>query len=352
MELKKKTMVIGLGNCGCKIAKLFADTGYDAMFANGSAQDLKVLGNIKNIYKLVGFDGFAGHRERAMECLSMNEEFTDALEHIDHKLVFLIYAAGGSTGSGLSSVVAQYLLDVYGDDKIICAVPVLPAENEAITKHRNAYQAIAELMQIDGLGASFILDNSKCSDGNLKWINTSFVSLLNAFLTDDSWGEQNNFDQSERIEMLSENGAMIISVSKDGIGKLLNGNVFAPLQNDMVCGNIGIIHSGKHDVEADTIIAEVGKPANIFEGYNGRGTLIAVSGLSYPIDHVTRLGKLAVDAQKERQRNIDAAKTAMLPTLDFSTTPPQKPTIAPKAKQKPVSGRDALLAMRKQKSAM
>lgn len=41
MEIKKNTMIIGLGNCGCKITKLFADMGYSTMFANGSEQDLK-----------------------------------------------------------------------------------------------------------------------------------------------------------------------------------------------------------------------------------------------------------------------------------------------------------------------
>lgn len=76
-------MIIGLGNCGCKITKLFADMGYSTMFANGSEQDLKVLGNMKGIYKLDGYDGFGGHRERAMECLCDNVEFTEALEKIE-----------------------------------------------------------------------------------------------------------------------------------------------------------------------------------------------------------------------------------------------------------------------------
>ena len=106
--------------------KLFADMGYSTMFANGSEQDLKVLGNMKGIYKLDGYDGFGGHRERAMECLCDNVEFTEALEKIEQGIIILIYAVGGSTGSGLSAVVAQYIKDVYGDDKIIVTVPVLP----------------------------------------------------------------------------------------------------------------------------------------------------------------------------------------------------------------------------------
>lgn len=343
MNIKGKTLITGLGNCGCKIAKLFDELGYSTMYANGSEQDLKVLGNRKNIYKLENFDGFGGHREKAMDCLCENVAFTDALEKIEQEIIVLIYAAGGSTGSGLSCNVAQYILDVYENNKIICTVPVLPRENEAINKHRNAYQAVSELMELEGMGASFFLDNNACKDNDLKWINKNFAGLFNAFLTDDSWSELNNFDESERMEMLAEPGAMIISLSKDGIGKLLEGNIFAPLQKDKICGNLGIIHTGKNDVDIDTLIAELGKPLNISEGFGGKGTLIAASGLSFPVDHVTRLGKLAVEGQKERQRNIEAATAQSLPTLDFSI---DKRPAKRSTGEKKLSGREALLAMR------
>lgn len=302
---------------------------------------------MKGIYKLDGYDGFGGHRERAMECLCDNVEFTEALEKIEQGIIILIYAVGGSTGSGLSAVVAQYIKDVYGEDKIIVTVPVLPKENEAINKHKNAYQAVQELMSLDGIGATFFLDNNNCEGTDLRWINKTFVSLLDAFLK-DSWGEPNNFDESERLEMLSDPGAMIISYCKDGIEKLLTDNIFAPLQKDRVCNNIGVIHKDKNDVDIDTIVAEVGKPLNISEGWGGKCTLIAVSGMSFPTDHVQRLGKLAIDGQKERQRNIEMAKEQNLPELDFGNIEKPKTNTASKTK---LSGRDALLAMRKKARA-
>lgn len=310
MEIKKNTMIIGLGNCGCKITKLFADMGYSTMFANGSEQDLKVLGNMKGIYKLDGYDGFGGHRERAMECLCDNVEFTEALEKIEQKIIILIYAVGGSTGSGLSAVVAQYIKDVYGENKIIVTVPVLPKENEAINRHKNSYQAVQELMSLDGIGATFFLDNNNCEGTDLRWINKTFVSLLDAFLTD---------------------------------------NIFAPLQKDRVCNNIGVIHKDKNDVDIDIIVAEVGKPLNISEGWGGKCTLIAVSGMSFPVDHIQRLGKLAVDGQKERQHNIEMAKGHSLPTLEFNDI--EKPKIKGDIDKPKLTGRDALLAMRKKARA-
>ena len=73
MKIKKNTMIIGLGKCGCKITKLFADMGYSTMFANGSEQDLKVLGNMKGIYKLDGYDGFGGLKIEFYDGISMEK---------------------------------------------------------------------------------------------------------------------------------------------------------------------------------------------------------------------------------------------------------------------------------------
>ena len=89
------------------------------------------------------------------------------------------------------------------------------------------------------------------------------------------------------------------------LGKLTKDGIFAPIESNKICENIAIIHAGKNnsDIEKDSIISEVGKPKNVFEGYNGRNTLIAVSGLDYPVSHVSRLGDLAKAAYEERQRN-------------------------------------------------
>ena len=344
MTIKDKTLIIGLGNCGCKITKLFSESGYSVMFANGSSQDLKVLGNEKGIYKLNGYDGFGGHREKAMECLVQNEAFTTALEDISQSVIFIVYASGGSTGSGLSSVVAQYLIDVYGNSKTICMCPVLPNIKEDTNKLWNAYQVGAEITELDGIGATFFIDNN--TGDNLKQINRTFFKLLNAFLTDDSWSDKNNFDEAERMELLSEQGAMIISRSDRQykiLDDLLTQSIFAPLQNDYVVGKFGIIHGGKRSISVDSLISEIGKPFNIFEGYGKSGTLIAVSGLTFPFTRITELGNLAKKAQQERQRSIQARKTQALPKLDLTGMMQMQPK---RQEHKKVSGRDALMAMR------
>lgn len=343
MNIKSKTLFIGLGNCGCKITRLFADMGYTCIFANGSEQDLKVLGNQKGIYKLNGYDGFGGHREKAMQCLCDNVAFTDALEDIPQNLIFVVYASGGSTGSGLSSVVAQYIIDTYDGEKTICMCPVLPNVSEDTNKLWNAYQVGAELAEMSDIGATFFIDNNSGSD--LRQINRTFAKVLNAYLTDNAWSDTNNFDESERLELLTESGMMIISQSERQykiLDDLLNNTVFAPLEHDNVVGKFGIIHGGKRGISKDALITEIGKPFNIFEGYGRGTTLIAMSGLTFPFTRIEQLGELAKKAQEERQRHFTARKQHKLPRLDLAMPTKQQPE---KPKNK-LSGRNALMQMR------
>jgi len=329
--------MLGLGCYGGKQAKEFITIGYKGNAANGSEQDLKALGDIPK-FRLEGFDGFGGHRERAEDCLVQNSAFIDFIESIKEEIVFVFFGGGGSTGSGCATIIAEMLLSQdEGTNRIVCPVIALPSQDEPIAKHRNAYQAVVELQELEGLGATFFINNDSGKD--YTSLNSTFTKFLDTFLTNDSYGELNNFDESERLEMLKDSGMMVISLmgAKDNqsldqsllLQKLTKDGIFAPIESNKICENIAIIHAGRNnsDIEKDSIIAEVGKPKNVFEGYNGRSTLVAVSGLDYPVSHVTKLGEMAKTAYEERQR--DRKHVSKLGSLDFaeekeSTATPEK----------------------------
>lgn len=211
----------------------------------------------------------------------------------------------------------------------MCPVIALPSSDEAIVKHRNAYQAVQELQEIDGVGATFFINNDISKD--YGYINGTFAKMLDVFLTNDSYGQLNNFDESERLEMLRDSGSMVLSLVGTGkdqsvmIEKLTKGGIFAPIENNKVCENVGIIHAGNdnRDIESGVVVSEVGKPKNVFEGYNGKSTLIAVSGLDYPVTHVSKLGELAQTAYEERQRSRKHS-AQKLGNLNFMEDEPQK----------------------------
>lgn len=204
-----------------------------------------------------------------------------------------------------------------------------------MAKHKNAYETVQELQEIEGLGATFFLNND--SNENYDYINKNFASMLDEFLSNESYGRQNNFDESERLEMLKDSGAMVLSVTGDGtdskikLEKLTKSGIFAPIEDNYICENIGIIHSknDKSDIDSEDVIAEVGKPDNVFEGFNGRKTIIAASGLDYPVSHVKKLGELAVKANAERMRNKKSTRAKLgsleLPEVDI-TEQKEEPT--------------------------
>ncbi len=325
MNLKEKCRMLGLGCYGGKQAKEFIALGYKGDAANGSEQDLKALGDIPK-FRLEGFDGFGGHRERAEDCLVQNSEFVNFIENIKEEIVFVFFGGGGSTGSGCATIISEMLLGQdEGTNRIVCPVIALPSQDEPIAKHRNAYQAVVELQELEGLGATFFINNDSGKD--YTSLNSTFTKFLDTFLTNDSYGELNNFDESERLEMLKDGGMMVISLmgAKDNqnldqallLQKLTKDGIFAPIESNKICENIAIIHAGRNnaDIEKDSIIAEVGKPKNVFEGYNGRSTFVAVSGLDYPVSHVAKLGEMAKAAYEERQR--ERKHVSKLGSLDF-----------------------------------
>lgn len=353
MNLKEKCRMLGLGCYGGKQAKEFIALGYKGDAANGSEQDLKALGDIPK-FRLEGFDGFGGHRERAEDCLVQNSAFIDFIENIKEEIVFVFFGGGGSTGSGCATIVTEMLLAQDEEsNKIVCPVIALPSQDEPIAKHRNAYQAVVELQELEGLGATFFINNDSGKD--YASLNSTFTKFLDTFLTNDSYGDINNFDESERLEMLKDSGMMVISLmgAKDNqsldqvllLQKLTKDGIFAPIESNKICENIAIIHAGRNnsDIEKDSIIAEVGKPKNVFEGYNGRSTLVAVSGLDYPVSYVAKLGEMAKSAYEERQR--DRKHVRKLGSLDFTEEKESK--VVP---EKKVSGK--LAAMRKKMKEM
>ena len=85
MKIRENCYMLGIGSTGGKIYKEFVQRHYKGAAANGSEQDHKALGDVPNKYTLQGFDGFGGHRERAMDCLVGNEDFIKFVEGIKER---------------------------------------------------------------------------------------------------------------------------------------------------------------------------------------------------------------------------------------------------------------------------
>lgn len=340
--IKNDVAVIGIGLAGETVGYEFQQRNYQAILINGSVQDNRTIPDAKNVMVLEGYDGMAGNRELALEALKKNKYIVKKVTEIEQKVVFAIASGGGTTGSGCIPHICDIACN--NPEKIVCAILLMPRPNESIQKRLNAYNAAKELMEITEMGAIIFVNND--SNADLKKININLVNMLDAFLTDNSYSSGSNFDDSEKLKMLKDNGAFVISMlmgkksqnkvvtTQDIINSLTAKNIFLPINNDGVVNNIGIINQKGNHIDEHELVKALGMPENIFIGSNGAINIACASGLSFPIDYITNLGKKALTEQKER---MSKRKTlSILDDLDFEKVP-DKPVDKPVNKRRQVS---------------
>ena len=342
--IKNEVAVIGIGLAGETVAYEFQQKNYPTYLINGSVQDNRTLPDAKNVMVLEGYDGMAGERSLALEALKKNKNIVKKITEIEQKVILVISSGGGTTGSGSIPHVCNIACN--NPDKIVCAALLMPRPDESIKKRLNAYNTAKELMEIPEMGAIIFVDNSSIPD--LKAINKNLVNMLDAFFTDSSSSSGSNFDDSEKLRMLRDNGAFVISMladkkaqnkvvtTQDMVNALTAKNIFLPINDDGIVSNIGIINQRENHIEEQEIINAIGVPENIFIGSNANVNLACASGLSFPVEYIANLGKKALSEQKER---ISKRKSfSILDDLDEEEIEmPEEPQKKPVNKRRQVS---------------
>lgn len=314
--IKNDVFVIGIGLGGERVGYDFQQRNYPSYLINGSGQDNKTLPDAKNVLVLEGYDGLAGDRSLAFKALKSNKSILQKVIAIEEKIILLVATGGGTTGSGCITYLADILCQKC-PDKIICACLMMPRTDEPIKKRLNAYDTAKELLEIPEMGG-IIFVNNEAYESDLNKINYNLVNMLDAFFTDDSSSSVSNFDDSEKIKMLSDYGAFVIAMrsdyktdlqdvnkakkvsTQDMINALTAKNIFLPINNDGIVAHIGIINQRENHIDEKEIVKAVGTPENIFTGNNGNVNIVCVSGLGFPTEYIANLGKKAVEEQKQR----------------------------------------------------
>jgi cell division GTPase FtsZ len=181
-----KLVVIGLGQCGGRIADQFErlnrkakrQRGIEivtgAFAVNTDAADLSGLSYIKRDYQhrvLIGGRKTGGHGVGKVNELGAEIAKEDADKIIDAIRVtkhfyetdafLLIAGVAGGTGSGSLPVITQYVKERYGD-KPVYSCAVLPFEHEEQTEDRTVYNAATCLKSTYmAADAVFLIDNQR-----------------------------------------------------------------------------------------------------------------------------------------------------------------------------------------------
>jgi hypothetical protein len=315
LMIKKNVFVVGLGLGGSRVGCDFQQKNYGSYLINGSLQDNKTLPDAKNMLVLEGYDGLAGDRSLAFEALKNNKAILQKVMSIEEKVILLVATGGGTTGSGCITHLANIICGKL-PDKIVCACLMMPKADEPIQKRLNAYNTAKELMEIPEMGALIFINNEAC-DSELNKINYNLVNMLDAFFSDDSSSNVSNFDDSEKLKMLSDHGAFIIAMrsdkadpqdtskikkvsTQDMINSLTANNIFLPINNDGIVAHIGIINQKDNHIDEKEIVTATGIPENIFTGNNGNVNIVCASGLGFPTEYIAKMGRKAIEEQKQR----------------------------------------------------
>ncbi len=199
-----KIVVVGLGQCGGRIADEFSRLNSRAKSRRGiqiitgtfavntDAADLSGLTSIQKGYQhriLIGGRKTGGHGVGKINELGAEVAKEDADKVIDAKRTtkhfyetdafLLIAGSAGGTGSGAIPVITQQLKERY-IDKPIYDVIVLPFEHEETTEERTAYNVATCLKSCYSVAdAIFVIDNQRYvrKDASIKH-NLSKINAL------------------------------------------------------------------------------------------------------------------------------------------------------------------------------
>lgn len=337
--MREQFGVLGLGQCGGNIASLFEQKKYTTVYLNTSKEDLNAIKGVHKIH-IDGADGAAKDRRKVLQLAT--ESFQSIIEKINsiltQKYILVLFSSSGGTGSGLSSPILRYLAQT---GKVCIPVVVLPDEaSESAKACENAYNSCADLISIQGLGATFLLDNS---NEDKFIINQKFVNEFDAFVNIKNSSVYGNIDMAERKQILSCPGISVIgktskakSTASEIMHSLHNG-IYTKIESK-IAYYLGVSTSNK-SLDISYLSKEFVGVYDVFSGVSDATTIVIVAGLQWPMKRIEKFkNKFEETVQNINNTIIQHPPTIQpLQSLSFSREE-FKPTA-------PVNPRDILLSL-------
>lgn len=192
-DIRSDVGFVCIGQAAGNIGLLFEEKGYNVLYINTSSEDLALLKNAKHVYHVPNGEGCAKDRDKAKYHLANDiDHLLDLIEtKVPQKNVFVVFASGGGTGSGISPYLLNILVEKFSTDedgelsanpaKLFSAITILPSDSEPLQPAINSYSCCKEILDIENLGTVFFIDNNSMED-KMK-INKIFVNELDTVLS-------------------------------------------------------------------------------------------------------------------------------------------------------------------------
>ncbi len=191
-----RAIIIGVGQCGTKIADIFSLLDFEALAINTSRGDLDYLKHIpKDRRILIGESIVGGKGVNANPILgreAMKQDLPVVMRKVaslvgyeDVDIFFLTFGFGGGTGAGGTPVLAQALKENY-PEALVVAVGALPLKEEGIRPTINAAITIDKLSKV--ADSIIAIDNNKLKESGVdiskayEGINYTIVERIASLL--------------------------------------------------------------------------------------------------------------------------------------------------------------------------
>ncbi|MDR6999230.1 cell division protein FtsZ [Neobacillus niacini] len=324
----KSIGILGVGQAGGNIAEIASTLGFQTALINTNQRDGVVNTKVEKKYFVPGYNG-AG-QDRSVGLRAVHEHYREMVDFVKKsfkniKLLLVAFSTDGGSGSGMSPLLIDILLDQLPGVNI-GAIAVVPERNVLAGNRINAAECIEQISKIEGISSVFLVDNDQMRKANPQSSkqqiylssNRQVMEAINYVLqVTQKSSFFGNFDETDLMNILNTRGVTIISsatvtdarTSADVSSKIQRSwahSIFCPVDTVGVI-RAGLIYEGPETVSklinVPQVFEKIGEPLELFEGTyisecDPTVTTI-LAGLSFPPG---RLKSLEESLEKNKER--------------------------------------------------
>lgn len=233
-QMKKKTTIIGVGNCGSQIAllaeKLYSPL-FDCVYINTSEADLSMVQCATEELKFkIGDDeveGSAKNRSKMKEYLQENfasiignDNFQQAIA--DKQYCFIISSTAGGTGSGSAPILTEFMSQMFPDTEFVL-VAVLPQLGASLMEQGNTAEYLKELYEVLDKDITYMIyDNETVANmpatKALEALNREVVEDIRVLTGVDSYATPfESIDDADMASIVGTPGRLMVVRLKSGL---------------------------------------------------------------------------------------------------------------------------------------
>jgi cell division GTPase FtsZ len=287
---------------------------------------------VEKKYFVPGFNG-AG-QDRLIGLRAVHDNYKEMIDFVkrsfkDIKLLLVAFSTDGGTGSGMSPLLIDLLLDQLPGINI-GAIAIVPERNVLAGNRINTAECIQEISKIKGISSVFLVDNDQMRKINPQsskqqiyvasnhQVMEAINSVLQATQKSSFYG---NFDETDLMNILNTRGVTIISSSiitdakstsdvSSKIHRSWANSIFCPVESRGVI-RAGLIFEGPENlsnlINVPSIFERVGEPLQLFEGTyisESDPTITTIlAGLPFPTHRLLAIEE-SLEKNKDRLQNL------------------------------------------------